>query len=84
MIIKDYLKDVTIDPSEDFNYFSLEEATNLLKRIKKPELDDKEKYYGTAKRKSSEAEVFVKHGTGNVIINDESITDYFADTYHRV
>lgn len=82
--MKDYVKDVTIDPKGEFNYFSLEEASNLLKRIKKPELDEKEKYYGHAKRKSSEAEVFVKHGTGMVTINGESISDYFADTYHRV
>lgn len=53
MIIQDYVKDVSIDPSGDFNYFSLEEASNILKRIKKPELDEREKYYGTAKRKSS-------------------------------
>lgn len=53
MILKDYLKDVSIDPKGEFNYFSLEEATNLLKRIKKPEMDESEKYYGHAKRKSS-------------------------------
>ena len=47
-------------------------------------MEEHEKYYGTAKRKSSEAEVFIKHGPGNVTINGESISDYFADTYHRV
>lgn len=36
MIMKDYVKDITIDPKGDFNYFTLEEASNLLKRIKKP------------------------------------------------
>lgn len=36
MIMKDYVKDVTIDPKGEFNYFTLEEAKNLLKRIKKP------------------------------------------------
>lgn len=53
MILKDYVKDVTIDPQGEFNYFSLEEASNILKRIKKPELEEHEKYYGTAKRKSA-------------------------------
>lgn len=47
-------------------------------------MDEREKYYGHAKRKSAEAEVFVKHGTGVVTINGESISDYFSDTYHRV
>lgn len=47
-------------------------------------MDENEKYYGTAKRKSSESEVYVKHGTGVVTINGENIADYFADPYHRV
>jgi small subunit ribosomal protein S9 len=84
MIIKDYQKDLMIDPKEDFNYFSLEGATNILKRIKKPPSDEGEKYYGTAKRKSSESEVFVKHGTGRVMVNGEPINEYFGDVYHRV
>lgn len=41
MILRDYVRDVTIDPKGEFNYFSLEEASSLLKRIKKPELDEK-------------------------------------------
>jgi ribosomal protein S9 len=44
-----------------------------LKRIKKPPINEGEKYYGTAKRKSAESEVFVKHGTGRVMVNGEPI-----------
>jgi hypothetical protein len=40
MILKDYLKDKEIDPTGDFNYFSLEAADRILHRIKKPELDE--------------------------------------------
>ena len=41
MILKDHLKDTTIDPKGEFNYFSLEEASNILQKLKKPELDER-------------------------------------------
>ncbi len=41
MILKDFVKDMTIDPREEFGYFSLEEASNILKKIKKPAMDEK-------------------------------------------
>jgi hypothetical protein len=40
MILKDFVKDMTIDPREEFGYFSLEEASNILKKIKKPAMDE--------------------------------------------
>lgn len=36
-IYQDYLTNKTIDPAIEFKYFSLEEASNKLKKIKKPE-----------------------------------------------
>ncbi|GLI38630.1 30S ribosomal protein S9 [Geobacter hydrogenophilus] len=35
-------------------------------------------YYGTGKRKSSVARVWLKPGTGNIVINNKSIDDYFG------
>ncbi len=35
-------------------------------------------YYGTGRRKSSAARVFVKPGTGNIVINKRSLEEYFG------
>lgn len=35
-------------------------------------------YYGTGRRKSSAARVFIKPGTGNIVINKRSIEEYFT------
>ena len=35
-------------------------------------------YYGTGRRKSSAARVFIKPGTGNIVINKRSIEEYFS------
>ncbi|MCH8536513.1 30S ribosomal protein S9 [Alkalimonas collagenimarina] len=35
-------------------------------------------YYGTGRRKSSTARVFLKAGSGNIVINKRSITEYFG------
>ena len=37
-----------------------------------------EKYYGTGRRKSSVARVYVMPGTGNITINKRDIDDYFG------
>jgi len=34
-------------------------------------------YYGTGRRKSSSARVFLRPGTGNIIINQRELSDYF-------
>ncbi|MGA1296006.1 MAG: 30S ribosomal protein S9, partial [Burkholderiaceae bacterium] len=34
--------------------------------------------YGTGRRKTSVARVFLKRGTGKIVINGKSIDDYFA------
>jgi len=38
----------------------------------------KENYYGTGRRKTSTARVYLKHGTGNIIINESTLDDYFG------
>lgn len=35
-------------------------------------------YYGTGRRKSSTARVFIKQGTGNMTINGRSLEEYFG------
>ena len=35
-------------------------------------------YYGTGRRKSSTARVFVKPGKGNIVINKRSLEEYFG------
>ncbi|ATG75234.1 30S ribosomal protein S9 [Zobellella denitrificans] len=35
-------------------------------------------YYGTGRRKSSTARVFVKPGSGNIVINKRSLDQYFG------
>ncbi|PCS23343.1 30S ribosomal protein S9 [Candidatus Enterovibrio escicola] len=37
-----------------------------------------EQYYGTGRRKSSTARVFLKPGTGNMVINQHSLVEYFG------
>lgn len=38
----------------------------------------KNQYYGTGRRKSSTARVFIKLGSGNIIINQRSLKQYFG------
>ena len=35
-------------------------------------------YYGTGRRKSSRARVFLRPGTGNIVINKRSLEEYFG------
>ena len=35
-------------------------------------------YYGTGRRKSSTARVFLKAGSGNIVINQRVLTEYFG------
>ena len=41
-------------------------------------LDDKGRAYATGRRKNSTARVWLKKGTGNILINGKSIKDYFV------
>ena len=35
-------------------------------------------YYGTGRRKSSVARVFIKPGKGNIVVNDKPVDEYFS------
>ncbi len=37
-----------------------------------------QQYYGTGRRKSSSARVFLTPGSGKIIVNDKDISDYFS------
>ncbi|MFT5111823.1 MAG: small subunit ribosomal protein S9 [Parasphingorhabdus sp.] len=39
---------------------------------------NQEIYYGTGRRKSSTARVFVRPGTGSISVNNKSLDDYFG------
>ncbi|WP_367670514.1 30S ribosomal protein S9 [Sodalis-like secondary symbiont of Drepanosiphum platanoidis] len=42
------------------------------------------KYYGTGRRKSSSARVFIKSGNGNILINNYKIDYYFKSNTPRM
>jgi small subunit ribosomal protein S9 len=37
-----------------------------------------QKFYGTGKRKTSVARVWIKPGTGNIVVNQRSLDEYFG------
>lgn len=41
-------------------------------------MTEKQQYYGTGRRKTSTARVFLRPGTGKININDSSIDEYFG------
>ena len=41
-------------------------------------------YYGTGKRKTAKARVFLRPGRGNVSINGRALDDYFPNSLHRM
>jgi small subunit ribosomal protein S9 len=43
-----------------------------------------EQYYGTGRRKSSSARVYMSAGSGNITINNKSISDYFGRETSRM
>ena len=43
-----------------------------------------ERYYGTGRRKSSAARVYLKSGSGNITVNKKSIEDYFGRETSRM
>ena len=42
-----------------------------------------QQYYGTGKRKTAVARVFLRPGNGQIRINRKSLEDYFGDGAHR-
>ena len=46
--------------------------------------DTASKYYGTGRRKTSVARVWLTSGTGNIVINDAPMEDYFPRATNRM
>ena len=45
----------------------------------------KERFYGTGRRKTATARVFLSHGTGRFVVNGKDAADYFGrETAHMV
>ena len=42
-----------------------------------------QQYYGTGKRKTAIARVYLRPGSGQILINKKSLEDYFGDDAHR-
>jgi len=57
----------------------MEIQTNIENKETKIKLDFKESKYATGRRKRSIARVWVKKGSGNIIINGKKIADYFVN-----
>lgn len=43
-----------------------------------------ETYYGTGRRKSSSARVFLTKGSGNIVVNDKPVDEYFGRETSRM
>lgn len=43
-----------------------------------------EQYYGTGRRKTSTARVFISHGTGTIVVNDRPLDEYFGREVARM
>ncbi|MBU3069717.1 30S ribosomal protein S9 [Aestuariicella sp. G3-2] len=41
-------------------------------------------YYGTGRRKTSTARVFITQGSGNIVVNDKTLDDYFGREVARM
>jgi len=50
----------------------------------KPQIDSKGRAYGTGKRKSSVARVWVSRGSGKITVNDRDIGNYFVRGTQRL
>ncbi len=51
---------------------------------REPKIDSLGRSYGTGRRKDAVARVWIKPGTGKVIVNDKDQGDYFARQTHRL
>ena len=56
----------------------MENIENTTQDQKEVKLDNKERSYATGKRKNSVARVWLKRGTGSILVNGKSLEKYFA------
>lgn len=53
-------------------------VATAVKEERKPVLDDKGRSYATGKRKEAAARVWIKPGTGKIVVNGKELVQYFA------
>lgn len=75
------LKGSMKSPAASFVVSSNTEGSN---EVRKPKKDDLGRSYATGKRKSSVARVWIKPGSGKVIVNGKSMEEYFARPVSRM
>jgi len=69
---------LSIDKTKD-----QEEGKTLKDELKTARGDEFNRYYGTGRRKTSSARVWVKAGCGEFIVNDKPLWDYFQSHYRQ-
>ena len=47
-------------------------------------MDTTIQYYGTGRRKTAQARVFLRPGNGKISVNGRELPDYFPDALHRM
>lgn len=61
-----------------------DETTAAKPEKKEPQIDALGRAYATGRRKDAVARVWVKQGSGKVLVNGQDQTDYFARNTHRL
>ena len=61
-----------------------DQEVNLESRLKTLKIDKQGRSYGTGKRKTSIAKVWLKPGKGKIIINKKDIKEYFKRATYRM
>jgi small subunit ribosomal protein S9 len=54
------------------------EVTEVTTAVRKPKIDDKGRAYGTGRRKEASARVWIKPGSGKIVVNGKPMNQYFA------
>ncbi|MDP1976004.1 MAG: 30S ribosomal protein S9 [Alphaproteobacteria bacterium] len=57
---------------------NLSQETESVQKVYEPKIDALGRSYATGRRKNSIARVWLKRGSGKIVVNGRDITDYFA------
>ncbi|MDP1724794.1 MAG: 30S ribosomal protein S9 [Alphaproteobacteria bacterium] len=57
---------------------NLSQETESVQKVYEPKIDSLGRSYATGRRKNSIARVWLKRGSGKIVVNGRDITDYFA------
>lgn len=66
------------DDDEDTEPEAAPMARGLLPNIREREIDHLGRAYGTGRRKTSVARVWIREGCGQIVVNDKNFADYFS------